>query len=287
MKQAIYVPNFGDWGNASSLIRLTKATEAAGFHGLFLWDHINITGAEGLDTIDATVALTLIARESSTLKFGPIVTPIARRRPWKLARELISLDQLSKGRLIFGAGLGEPEELEFSAFGENYSGKVRARRLDEGLEILDSLARGRVTSFSGNYFNLEKVKFKPKAVQAPRFPVWIAATLPYKSGVHRSLDWDGIFPVVMPKNDPMIWENWFPSIEQFRLTVGRIKKDLTDNRSFDFIASGKLGERNTKSCSYSEYEDAGATWWFHWVDETPGTFEETIEKVLAGPLIKK
>ena len=284
MKQAIYVPNFGDWGNADRLIELTRIAEDAGFDGLFLWDHINITGADGLDTIDPTVALTLIASESSHLKFGPIITPLARRRPWKLARELISLDQLSGGRLVFGAGLGEPEDLEFAAFGEESSGKVRAKKLDEGLEVLDSLAKGLLTNYSGQYYHLTNVHFRPRPVQTPRFPVWIAATLPYKSGVKRSLQWDGLFPVVMPKTDPLVWANWFPSLEDFRTAVEEVENSLSEDRGFDFVASGNLGDRSTKGHSLDDYKNAGATWWFHWVDESPDTFRETIQKVSAGPL---
>jgi len=282
LKQAIYVPNFGDWGNLDLLAELATTAEKAGYDGIFLWDHINITGIDGLDTTDPTVALAVIAKETSSLRFGPIITPLARRRPWKLARELVSLDHLSGGRLVFGTGLGEPGNLEFSVFGEDSSGKIRAKKVDEGLQILDSLVRGGLTSFSGDFYQVEKVRFRPSSFQQPRFPIWIAATLPYKSGITRSLNWDGVFPVVMPKQEPMVWSNWFPSIVDFKLVVEQVRLNSSGKEAFDFIASGQLGETRTKGTSFSEYGEAGATWWFHWVDEKPGTYKATMKKISSG-----
>ena len=284
IKQAIYVPNFGDWGNVNLLAELASKAEETGFDGLFLWDHLNITGADGLDTVDPSVALAVIARETSKIKFGPIVTPLARRRPWKLARELVTLDHLSKGRLVFGAGLGEPAELEFSAFGEESDGKVRARKLDEGLAILDGLVQGKVTNFSGECYHIQDVRFKPKSIQEPRFPIWIAATLPHVAGVKRSLRWDGIFPVVMPEENPMVWANWFPTLSDFEAVVKRVRTNLTKSDKFDFVASGMLGDKGCKGASFEEYARVGASWWLHWVDETPGTFGETLRKIVRGPI---
>ena len=284
VKQAIYVPNFGDWGNVDLLVELASKAEETGFDGLFLWDHINITGEDGLDTVDPSVALAVVAKETSRIKLGPVVTPLARRRPWKLARELVTLDRLSDGRLVFGAGLGEPAELEFAAFREDSDGKIRARKLDEGLTILDGLVQGKVTSFSGEYYNIQDVRFKPKSVQEPRFPIWIAATLPYLAGVKRSLSWDGIFPVVKPLENPRIWANWFPTLSDFENMVKRVRANLNRKGEFDFVASGMMGDRNCKGVSFDEYVNVGATWWFHWVDETPGTFRKTMEKVTRGPI---
>ena len=288
IKQAIYVPNFGAWGSPGLLVDLALDAEKAGFDGLFLWDHINISSKEGVETVDPSVALGAIAQVTSRIKIGPVVTPIARRRPWKLARELVTLDVLSDGRLIFGAGLGEPPELEFSAFGENSSGKVRAGKLDEGLVVLDRLTRGQETNFRGEHYQIQDVQFRPVSIQNPRFPIWIAATLPGMAGVSRSLGWDGIFPVVRPDTsmvgENFKWSHWFPTLVDFKKVVDTVKKRRTADTSFDFIASGLLGEKDCKGSSIDDYAKAGATWWLHWIDDSFDSYSETVRKIKAGPV---
>ena len=90
--------------------------------------------------------------------------------------------------------------------------------------------------------------------------------------------------MVMPKTDPLVWANWFPNLEDFRAAVGEVQNSLSEDKGFDFVASGNLGDKSTKGHSLEDYKNAGATWWFHWVDESPDTFRETIKKVSAGPL---
>ena len=153
MKNAVYSPNFGSFGCGNKLVELAVLAENSGFDGFFLWDHINRTGNEALDTVDPIVALAAIASATSKISLGPIVTPLARRRPWKVSRELVSLDHLSKGRVIFGAGLGEPPEFEFTAFGEDSSAKVRAKKVDESLTLIDRLSSGQKVEFQGDYYN--------------------------------------------------------------------------------------------------------------------------------------
>ena len=114
--------------------------EQAGWDGFFLWDHV-IAGVEGVPTLDVWVALTAMAMTTSRIRLGATVTPLPRRRPWKLARETVTLDHLSNGRLTLGVGLGVPEEYE--TFGEDSDNKVRAAKLDEGLEILTGLWSGK------------------------------------------------------------------------------------------------------------------------------------------------
>src|SRR5688500_5376212 len=118
MRYGIFVPNFGPLGTARALADLAADAEAAGWDGFFIWDHI-ARKPEFRDVADTWIALTAIAMRTNTVRLGALVTPIARRRPWKLARETASLDHLSGGRLIFGAGLGSAggSQLEWEPFG--------------------------------------------------------------------------------------------------------------------------------------------------------------------------
>src|SRR5689334_5299872 len=116
----MFVPNFGPFGDPAALVELAEVSERAGWDGIFLWDHINWDGDSGIEgpVVDPWVTMGAIAQATSTLRMGTMITPVPRRRPWKLARETATLDALSGGRLNFGAGIGYPPDLEFGAFGE-------------------------------------------------------------------------------------------------------------------------------------------------------------------------
>ena len=152
MKFGIYLPNFGPYGNAKTLANLAREAEEAGWDGFFLWDHI---AGYPLDTVDPWVALTAVALNTQNIRIGTTVTPLPRRRPWKLAREAVSLDHLSNGRLILGVGIGLGEE-EWDHLGEEVNPKVRGQMLDEALTIIDGLWRGEPFYF----YEVNIIKFK-------------------------------------------------------------------------------------------------------------------------------
>jgi alkanesulfonate monooxygenase SsuD/methylene tetrahydromethanopterin reductase-like flavin-dependent oxidoreductase (luciferase family) len=140
------------------LVSLAIEAENAGWDGFFIWDHILFDDLERR-VIDPWVAMAAIALSTSRIRIGPMVTPIARRRPWKLAREALSIDQISGGRLIMGVGLGAPAEWEFGAFGEATDAKLRARKMDEGLEIFRGLLSGEPFHFDGEFFKIAEIRF--------------------------------------------------------------------------------------------------------------------------------
>ena len=107
MNYSVSIHNFGDFADVRRLVELAKEAEDCGWDGFFLWDHIHWNGPPMLDP---WVALAAIASATSRIRIGTMVTPLARRRPWKLARETVTLDHLSGGRLILGVGLGSPPE---------------------------------------------------------------------------------------------------------------------------------------------------------------------------------
>ncbi|GAC1357049.1 MAG: hypothetical protein NVSMB38_39060 [Ktedonobacteraceae bacterium] len=127
------------------LAELAHEAEEAGWDGFFVWDHINykLAGSPGPVVVaDPWIQLAAIALRTRRIKFGPMVTPLPRHRPWKLARETVTLDHLSAGRLILGIGLGSDRSGEYSNFGETTEARIRGEMLDEGLATLTPLQSG-------------------------------------------------------------------------------------------------------------------------------------------------
>lgn len=193
MRFALNVPNFGALSDPITLMELGAEAERSGWDGFFLWDHILLWDRNPI--ADPWIALAAIAARTERIRIGPMVTPVARRRPWKVAREATSLDHLCSGRLTFGAGLGNPAEEEFEAFGENPDARVRATKLDEGLEIIAGIWGGQPYTYQGKYNRIESFSFLPRPVQQPRIPVWIAGKWPNRAPFRRAARWDGAFPM--------------------------------------------------------------------------------------------
>src|SRR5260370_26406309 len=134
--------------------------------------------------VDPWVALAAIALRTRTIRLGTLVTPLPRRRPWMVARETVSLDHLSAGRLIFGVGLGGGY-FDFEALGEASDAKTLAALLDEGLEVLTGLWRGEPYRHEGMAYHIKDAQFLPRPVQSPRIPIWVPATSPPKPPLPR------------------------------------------------------------------------------------------------------
>ena len=178
-RRAIFVAPFGELSEPRVLARLAADAEAAGFDGFFLWDHIVYTDVAKV--ADPWVALAAIACATERVRIGPLVTPTPRRRVQKLARETVTLDRLSGGRLVLGVGVGGDGHGEFGAFGDEADMRMRARMLDADLERLVEL-------WSGG--------FQPGPVE--RIPVWVAARWPNRRPLRRAARWDGVFPIDLP-----------------------------------------------------------------------------------------
>ncbi|HZC76599.1 MAG TPA: LLM class flavin-dependent oxidoreductase, partial [Ktedonobacterales bacterium] len=137
-------------GDIHSIVGLAQDAEAAGWDGVFYWDGICIPGAGEMH--DPWVTLAAIALRTQRVRIGAMLTPIARRRPWKLARETVTVDHLSGGRLVLPVGLGALDDLGFAGVGEPTDRKARAELLDEGLAILTGLWSGEPFSFTGKHY---------------------------------------------------------------------------------------------------------------------------------------
>src|SRR3954451_13797062 len=181
-KRGIFVAPFDELFDPNVVARLAVAAEERGWDGFFLWDHIRYS-APTRAVADPWIALSAIAAATDRLRIGPLVTPLSRRRVQKLARETVTLDHLSHGRLVLGAGLGSDNHGELEPFGEVADPRERARLLDEGLDRLAAFWAG---------------EFEPGPVQRPRIPVWVAARWPNRRPLRRAARYDGVFPIEQP-----------------------------------------------------------------------------------------
>jgi alkanesulfonate monooxygenase SsuD/methylene tetrahydromethanopterin reductase-like flavin-dependent oxidoreductase (luciferase family) len=180
MKRGLYLAPFDGLADPRVVAELAGCAESCGWDGLFLWDRI-VYPPKGRAVADPWVALSAVAVATQTMRLGPMVTPLSRRRVQKLARETVTLDHLSNGRLTMGVGLGNPDDLV--PFDEVVDPRERARALDDSLARLDGFWRG---------------GFAPLPVQRPRIPVWVAGRWPHSRPIRRAVGWDGLFPIDLP-----------------------------------------------------------------------------------------
>lgn len=196
MRHGLYLPPMGDLAEPRRVVDLAVAAEAAGWDGFFLWDHIWRPAGKPPEVGDAWVTLSAVATSTTRLHLGPMVTPLARRRPQKVAREAVALDRLSRGRLILGVGLGVNTGGELERFGEAVDDVRRGDILDEALELVMQLWSGDEVDHRGHYFRAQQVRFLPGPTHAEGIPIWGAA----KGGgairpLRRAARLNGLFPV--------------------------------------------------------------------------------------------
>lgn len=288
MQTAIYAPIFKDYGEPARLVELARTAERAGYDAFFVWDHLAIEASGALDIVDATVMLGAIAQATTRIRFGAMVTPLARRRPWKLAKELNTLDRLSRGRVILGVGLGEPAAVEFGCFGEDASATGRAQRLDEGLALLDPLLRGATVNHRGRHYTVTNARLAPPSLQQPRVPIWVA--LPARAGLRRAARWEGCFPVKVPSAivDGTVsraeWSEWWLSPAETAEACAYVQALRASHAPYAFTATGRVAHESAAAAGarLREYRDAGANWWLEWIDDAPGSYETTLRAIARG-----
>ncbi len=280
MRYALYMPNFGAEISALSLAELAAEAERAGWDGMFLWDHVLFSATQKLNIVDPWIALTAIALKTTRLRFGTSVTPVARRRPWHLARETATLDVLSSGRLILSVGLGDLRGPDFASFGEEADPRRCGEKLDEGLEILKGLWSGRPFGYQGKHYRLEKVAFRPTPLQKPRIPVWVGGFWPNKAPFRRAARWDGIIPLKTSGGgllDPQDLSQVLDFIRPLRAGETAFDAAIIGTRP----GLGKTPAAVKKSLS--QLEQAGATWWLQALFLERNSFEKQRVTIRQGP----
>jgi len=171
VRHAINLPLFGPLSDPAAVVEIGQAAEDHGWDGLFVWDHVLSPLPESWEISDPWIVLAAVAATTKSMRLGTMVTPIARRRIIKLARETVTLDRLSAGRLTLGLGLGGDGGREFSAFGDPTDPGERAEILEQGVAVLTALWAGDVVRTSGRV-RVENVQIEPGPVQSPRIPIW-------------------------------------------------------------------------------------------------------------------
>src|SRR5579859_1366522 len=286
MRYGISLPPFRDFAEIRFLAETAREAETAGWDGFFLWDHVFFTPAF-FPNADPWVALAAIAMSTSRLRIGTLITPLARRRPWIVARQSVSIDRLSNGRLTLGVGLGDPAQWDFGFFNEVTDPKIRAQKLDEGLDILAGLWTGKPFSFNGKQYQLQEMTFLPTPLQTPRVPIWVGGAWPNKGPLRRAARWDGY--------NPIKWDGGMAPTD-WREALQYVKQHRTSDTTFDAVHGGRVPDDHwTKAASVVEpYAEAGVTWWIEDVSpwrfgsgwETPWTDESTRlmqELIRRGP----
>ena len=276
MRYAIYLSNFGEDISAQSLADLAAEAEQAGWNGFFIWDHILYSKSKRLPMVDPWVALTAMAMKTEHIRLGTTVTPLARRRPWKLARETVTLDHLSKGRLTLTVGLGAPPDAEFSHFGEEADPRIRAAKLDEGLAILVGLWSGKAFDYQGEQFSIEKTVFRPPAFQSPRIPIWVGGAWPNKAPFRRAARWDGAFPL---KSGGKMTGKDLREIRAY------IEAHRESTGHFDLVMMGYTpgDDREKATKIIRPYISAGLTWWLESLFREKNSYSDMVSRIRQGP----
>ena len=274
MHYGICLPNMGIDAQAA----ISLAQEA-----VLLWDCIDMGREHGF-TLDPWILLAAIAATTKHIRIGPIITPLSRRRPWKVARETVTLDHLSNGRVVLPVGLGEVNDGGFSKVGEQTDRKVRAQLLDESLDIITGLWSGKPFSYKGKHYSIEEMTFLPTPIQTPRIPIWVVGAWKRAKSLQRTLRYDGILPAKM--NADGSFADMIPTdIADMKLYIAAQRSADT---LFDIVFEGETPGDNPEQAAsiVRPHAEAGVTWWLESVWRTPetqGGVEGMRKRIQQGP----
>jgi hypothetical protein len=273
MKYGFVLPR----GDAQTAAKFAHQAEEAGWDGFFVW--------EPVWGIDAWVCLTAAAMRTERIKLGTMITPISRMRPWKLASESATLDNLSNGRVILSVGLGAVDT-GFKTFSEITERKKRAELLDEGLEVLTGLWSGEPFHFKGEHYDIEitadTFNPPPPPAQKPRIPIWVVGAWPRVKSMQRALRYDGLLPNVMGEDGKVRMSPATP--DEIREMKEFIIAQRESEAPFDIVVEGQTpGDDPGEDRKIIEpYTQAGATWWIEamW-NISEGN--QVLERIKQGP----
>jgi alkanesulfonate monooxygenase SsuD/methylene tetrahydromethanopterin reductase-like flavin-dependent oxidoreductase (luciferase family) len=258
VRYGLALPTGGECGDPRFLVELAERAEAAGWDGVFPEDYVLYQGDRAMPTCPTWPVLAAIAVRTTRVVLGVEVTPLTRRRPWNVAREVAAVDQLSEGRAVLGVGLGDTGEhvvgdASFTAFGEERDPRRRGEMLDEALEIVAGLWTGEPFSFSGEHFTVEEVTFLPRPVQRPRPPIWVGGGYPHRKPVERALRWDGAC-LYNAKHGYLPPE----AVADLRARAG--------DRPWTLAVGGspRRDDWDEEREHIAAIRDAGADWWIEW-----------------------
>ncbi|GCF07022.1 LLM class flavin-dependent oxidoreductase [Dictyobacter arantiisoli] len=268
-------------GDVQTIPEMAGEAEAAGWDGVFIADCISIDTSDNPPGpwYDPWILLALMATRTSRITLGPMVAAISRRRPWKLARETMTLDHLSQGRIVLPVGLGAArDDAGFYKVGEEMSLRGRASIMDECLDILNAAWSGEPFSYEGNHYHVQRMQLLPPSFQQPRIPVWPIGVWPHEKSMQRVLRWDGIVPQKKDGSDTPLTPD---DIRAIKVYVETNRKLTTP---FDIIWEGETPANDPEQAAtlVRPWIEAGITWWMEsrWNNATP---QEIRERIRQGP----
>lgn len=262
-------------GEARTAAEFAQQAEMAGWDGFFVW--------EPVWGVDAWVSLTAAAMRTERIRLGTMITPVSRMRPWKLASETATLDNLSNGRVILSVGLGALDT-GFAAFGEATDRKTRAELLDEGLEIVTGLWGGQPFRYEGKHYHINEIDFMlpPPPVQQPRIPIWVVGAWPRLKSMQRALRYDGLLPAIMGEDGKVRMSPAKP--EEIHTIKAFVDTSRAETSSFDIVVEGETpgNDRVQAKEIIQPYAEAGATWWIEAMWTATG-LDSVLERIKQGP----
>jgi alkanesulfonate monooxygenase SsuD/methylene tetrahydromethanopterin reductase-like flavin-dependent oxidoreductase (luciferase family) len=271
LRYGLYLPPFGPLGEPAVLVDLAVRAEAAGWDGVFLWDHV-VTDA--LPIADTWTTLAAIAQATERILLGPMITPLPRRRPWVVARHASTVSRLSGGRLVLGVGLGSDESGDFSRFGEPTDPAVRSAMLDEALTVLRAIWSGQAVRHAGTHY---RVDIEAGAPEPYPIPIWVASSTGHPRVARRAAGCDGIFP---NPDDHML------SPAEVAAAVEAVRRNgLPADRPFAVAVRGNVSEAwgdEPNGIDLAALARAGMTWWMESLIHFD-PLELTLKVVDAGP----
>jgi Luciferase-like monooxygenase len=265
-------------GPVHEQVELARAAEEAGWDGVFTWDGIHV--GDEIEAHDPWALMAAFAGVTSRVTLGAMLHPLPRLKPWQVARQAVTVDRLSDGRLVLPVGLGAVDDAGVTGFGEPQERRVRAERLDESLEILNGLWTGEPYEFHGRHYDFPKaLAFQPTPLQRPRIPIWMVGMWPRKRSMDRVLRYDGVMPDVIQPDGTR--RSAGPD------DVQQMREWIAERRSldgFDIVAEGKTppDDRTAAAHEVRRWADAGATWWLE-SDWENFAIEPQRRRIGAGP----
>ncbi len=279
MKYGLDISPAGPWGEPGRIAELAALAEQHGWDGVFCEDYVAFPG--GVDTYDTWITLALVAEATEHVTLATMVTPLPRRRPWTLASQAITVDQISGGRLALGVGIGDGDSADFHRFGEPADARKRAEILDESLEVLVGLWSGQPVTFHGRHFDLEEAELRPTPKQRPRIPIWVGGAITKRRPRKRALRWDGSCLYRIPPDEG--WEDVTPD------DVRRLREDA-DQRpgggdGFVITVGGRerAADLDAERRHVTELAAAGCDWWHEYVPPRL-TLDEARRRIMSGPV---
>lgn len=278
MHHSLTLPTGGPSADPRFLLELAERAEAAGWDGVFLEDYVLFQGDPEAPTCDPWIALAGMAVRTERIRLGTKVTPLARRRPWNVARQAAAIDQLSGGRMILGAGLGDVgdhvvRDASLTHLGEELDAERRAAMLDEALAIIAGLWTGEPFSHDGTHFNVAEVTFLPRPVQQPRIPIWIGGGYPNPGPTRRAARWDGSMLYRAGGGDLQAAD-----VRGIRAAAGDRPYDIT-------VGASRSADPGADAERLRALEEAGATWTSQYVPvQDAATMRRAVDR---GPILAR